>query len=111
MASPAVSPACTIVINVFDGRRQPMPGGVDVLYTLIDGNQKQFRNERASSSLRLTVPWFNNFGDNYSVLAYSDKYNQAGFFPVAASPDCRRNVDLMLLGKDADFDFPRTMRW
>jgi hypothetical protein len=85
-----------------------MPDGVDVLYTLIDGNQKQFRTEQASSSLRVTVPWFNNFGDNYAVLAYSDKYDQAGFYPVHVSPDLPQIVDLMLLGKDAGFNFPRT---
>lgn len=29
------------MVNIFDGTREPFPAGVDILYRVIDGNQKQ----------------------------------------------------------------------
>ena len=51
------------------------------------------------------VPFYDNFGDNYTVLAFADGYEQAGFTPVACSPSVHQMVDIMLLKKNAGFNF------
>ncbi len=108
MAFPSAAPAgCAITVNVFDGSRKPLPADVEVLYTVIDGNQKQaFRNFVKSASCRIKdLPFFNNFGDQYTVVAWAEGYLQAGFTPVKVAPNINPSVDLMLLGKDATFNF------
>jgi hypothetical protein len=108
MAFPGTAPVgCTITVNVFDGSRKPVPAGVDVLYTVIDGNQKQvFRNFVKSASCRVKdLPFFNNFGDQYTVVAWAEGYQQAGFTPVKVAPNTNPAVDLMLLGREATFSF------
>ena len=110
MAFPALEPqGCTIAISVFDGSRGPVPAGTEVLFTVRDGNQQQvFRDFRQASTLVLNqLKFFNNFGDQYTVLAFADGYEQAGFTPVHVAPNAPQQVDLMLLGKNADFNFAR----
>jgi hypothetical protein len=82
------------------------------LFTVRDGNQSQvYRDFQKASSLTLDgLPFFNNFGDNYTVLAFADGYSQAGFTPVKVTPQLPATVDLMLLRKDATFNF-RDARW
>ena len=53
----------------------------------------------------MSLPFFDNFGDNYAVVASGDGYEQAGFFLVTLIPDVPDVVDLMLLGKAATFNF------
>ncbi len=108
MAFPSIAPApCAISINVFDGSRKPLAAGVEVLYTLTDGNQKQaFRDFVKGPSCRVKdLAFFNNFGDQYTVLAWANGYLQAGFTPVRVAPNIEPHVDLMLLGKEAGFNF------
>jgi len=112
MASPtAVPTTSSVTINIFDGTRQPFQAGKNILYTISDGNQKQWvRKEVATPSLTATgLPFFDNFGDNYCVLAYSDGFQQAGFVPVKLSPLQPATVDLMLIPKDPQFNFADAM--
>jgi hypothetical protein len=51
------------------------------------------------------VPFFNNLGDNYTVIVYADGYKQAGFTPVKVSRDLQQVVDIMLLPKNGTFKF------
>ena len=51
------------------------------------------------------LPFFDNFGDNCAVVASADGYEQARLFPVTSIPDVPDEVDLMLLGKTATFNF------
>lgn len=107
MASPATAtPGCTMTVQVFDGTRQAIPPATDVLYTVRDGNQKTVLRGFHKSRLVLTnLPFFNNFGDLYTVVAFADGYEQAGYTPVKVSPQTPQEVDLMLLAKDASFNF------
>jgi hypothetical protein len=107
MATPAGALGCTITIDVFDGSRRPIPSGVEVLYTVRDGNQKEaFRNFERTPSLTVNgLPFFNNFGDRYTVIASAAGYKQAGFTPVPVSPHVPQVVDLMLMAEDASFNF------
>src|SRR5215471_9677976 len=80
--------SCSLTINLFDGSRKPLPAGVEPLFTVHDGNQKQvYREFNKTSSLCLTgLPFFDNFGDNYTVVAWAQGFEQAGFTPVHVTP-------------------------
>ena len=100
-------PAAQIQLRVFDGTRKPMSGNIQLLVRVRDGNQKEVVSEyyRVSEIPIFEVPVFNNFGDDYAVIVSSEGYIQAGFFPVKVASNQRRVVDLMLLPKNATFDF------
>src|ERR1700735_2851247 len=103
---PAADPATGLVtVNLFDGTRQAMPQG-QILLTVRDGAQNVlFRDFVGGPSVRLELPFHNNFADNYSIIAFADGYEQAGFQPVAIGPNAPAQLDLMLLPKDGTFHF------
>ena len=111
MATPATGiQTATLNINLFSGARAPLPAGTQVLLTVRDGNQQDvslpdngFVN---SASVQIAgLPYYNNFGDNYAVVASADRYQQAGFFPVTVNPAVPAVADIMLVAKDATFNF------
>jgi hypothetical protein len=76
-----------IVINLYDGTRQLIPAGTEVLLTVTDGNkQTVFRNFVKGPTITMDVPFYDNLRDQYTVLASPDKGLDAGFFPVTVSP-------------------------
>ena len=96
----------SLTIRAFDGTRQPMADGIDTLYRIFDGNQKQiFQSELKVSSQNFKLPFFDNFGDNYRIILFSDNFYQAGFTPVHLTPTTPATLDLMLLPKKNKFDF------
>ena len=113
MASPAFAPkTCDLSVNLFDGWRRPLQAEGKILLTVRDGNQKIVPlNEYQASTIDIKgLPFFDNFGDNYTVVAWSPGYEQAGFTPVKVSPQAPVTLDIMLLKKDAGFDFSQA-RW
>jgi hypothetical protein len=58
----------------------------------------------------LELPFHNNFADNYSIVAFADGHEQAGFQPVRIGPNAPGQLDLMLLPKDGSFHFAKA-RW
>src|SRR6266446_5219437 len=76
MATPSIIPKdqATILLNIFDGSRQPIgPGVKNLLVRIIDGNQKQlFSDFRDGSSFQFQVPFYDNFGDSYTVVRGCD---------------------------------------
>jgi hypothetical protein len=109
---PALKKTSPLMINVFDGSRQPFPADADVLYRVIDGNQKQlFGEDETKPSLYFkALPFYDNFGDNYTVIVSSEGYRQAGFTPIKLSPQISSNVDLMLIPDEGHFNFA-TATW
>jgi hypothetical protein len=109
MATPSIIPKdqATILLNVFDGTRQPIGAGVkNLLIRLIDGNQKQlFSDFRNGCSFQFQVPFYDNFADSYTVIASADSHTQAGATPVNVQRALPQTVDLMLLDKNASFHF------
>jgi phosphatidylserine/phosphatidylglycerophosphate/cardiolipin synthase-like enzyme len=109
MAGPATSPVRTadMMVNIFDGTRQLMRPGVQVLYRIIDGNQRQIVAKSAGqpSLFAEKLPFYDNFGDNYTVIASADDYYQTGFSPVKVSQGVLATVGLMLLPKKSRFNF------
>src|ERR1700751_4996234 len=97
---------CSLQIRVFDGTRNPFPDGKDVLYRVIDANQKQIvQVERPVSALNCQFDFHDNFMDRYTVIAFSDDHKQAGFTPVSLSPVTDTVLDLMLIPKDGHPNF------
>jgi hypothetical protein len=95
-----------IKLNIFDGTRNPMAQNVSLLVTLRDGNQQiVHRDDHFGPNLNFDVEFFNNFGDNYTVIAFAKNHLQAGFHPVKVSPTTPRVVDLMLLPKKNRLNF------
>ncbi len=90
---------CAISIGLFSGTRQPFPAGEQVLLTVRDGNQQQvFRDYVNKPGFKLTgLPFHNNFGDNYTVVAWAKGYVQAGFTPLKVTPAMPAALDLMLV--------------
>ena len=111
MATPATGlKPCTINVNLFSGARTPLPAEARPVLTLRDGNQRTvvLPNNgfvKNSSCIVTGLPFFDNFGDNYAVLATARGYQDAGFFPVTVNPESPVTVDLMLLKKSATFNF------
>src|SRR5205807_890160 len=78
---------------------------------IIDGNQKQlFSDFRNGSSFQFQIPFYDNFGDRYTVIGSADNYSQAGATPVNVQRTVPQSVDLMLLDKNATFQFGNA-RW
>lgn len=92
-------------INVFDGTRQAIAGNVPILYTIRDGSNKTLFRDYRPPGISFNVPFYDNLFDNYTVLAFANGYSQAGFTPVPCSADVPQVVDLMLLKKNAGFNF------
>ncbi len=113
MASPAVAlksaptpSTCQLQVRVFDGTRNLLPSATDILYRIIDANQKQlFVGEKNTPAVSFTLPFNDNFLDTYTVIVFADGFKQAGFTPVNLSRSTPTTLDLMLIPKDASYNF------
>jgi len=102
----AVPDTAFLTVSVFDGARQPVPRSTPILLTIRDGAQNQLLRDFVNGpAVKLELPFHNNFADNYSIIAFADGYEQAGFQPVAVSPQLPGQLDLMLLPKNGTFHF------
>jgi hypothetical protein len=112
MSSPALSPnESQLTVRIVDGTRQTFSDKKPILYTVFDGNQKErFRQDENSATINFNLPFFNNFGDNYRVIASADGYYDAGYFPVALNHTHASQLDIMLLPKNNSFNFANA-RW
>lgn len=87
MATPSLGlKTCALNVNLFSGARTPLKAGAEALLTVRDGNQQTISLPNngyvGSSNIRIDdLPYFNNFGDNYAVVASASGYQQAGFYP------------------------------
>src|ERR1700721_37896 len=82
----AAAPGINADVEVFDGTRQPYSDKAKIFITAIDGNQqialKDFYN---TSNIPLRLPFHDNLGDNYTIVAWAKGYKQAGFAPVSVT--------------------------
>ena len=109
MAGPSPATGGRAMVNVFDGTRQLYSGESQLLITVRDGNQKvQSDRFHGQASVFFTgLPLFNNFGDDYTFLASTDGYKDAGYFPVKLAANVDQIVDLMLIPKSSAFHFAK----
>jgi hypothetical protein len=93
-------------LRVFDGTRQLFAAPGKFLVTITNGNEQQlFRNYIDSNDLTFDLPFYDNAGDNYSVIVWADGYQQAGFMPVTLSDQYTKTVDVMLIPAQPKFSF------
>jgi hypothetical protein len=98
-------------LTVFDGTRNPVKQGTQILLTVRNGFQKEvFGQYVEGPSIRMPLPVYNNLGDNHAIIAFTRGSEQAGFQPVHISPGVPQALDLMLLPKDAGFHFAQA-KW
>jgi hypothetical protein len=93
-------------LRIFDGTRQLFSTPAQLLVRIVDGNQKlQIWQSYPQNDLTFDLPFFDNFGDNYSVLVSCDGYKQAGFVPMKLSNTYLATLDIMLIPNSPQFNF------
>src|SRR5690349_21362651 len=107
MAGPAIAVGGRAMASIFDGTRQPFSDPENILIRVRDGNQKEVSSKfhDTPNVLFTDLQIFNNSGDNYTFIASSNGYKDAGFFPVHISAGVLLAVNLMLLPKTNAFNF------
>jgi hypothetical protein len=100
----------SILINIVDGTRQPLTGTVKWSATIHDGRSpSEWRLIRldgtGSTELIKGLSYFDNFGDNYTVVVNSSAYEDAGWMPVHVSAAMPVTVALMLIPKGGHINF------
>ena len=93
-------------LRIFDGTRELFAAPAEFLVRIVDGNQtQQLWRDYPQNDLTFDLPFFDNFGDNYSVLVSCDGHKQAGFVPVKLSNSYLTTLDIMLIGNDPSINF------
>src|SRR5664279_5102079 len=93
-----------IILNIYDGRRQLLDKAVQFSVRALDGrglNDRKtllFPNLRGGSQL-LNVPFFDNFGDDYTIIVSADGYEDGAWRPVTVSGRGPVSLDVLLLPK------------
>lgn len=100
-----------LLVRIFDGTRQPFAAPAKFLVTITDGHMtQQVRDFFEGNTIPFDLPFYDNAGDNYTVLVWADGYKQAGFMPVVLSDKFDKTLDLMLIPNDPGFSFVNA-RW
>jgi hypothetical protein len=93
-------------LRIFDGTRNLFSAPIPFLITITDGNRIQrFRNYCQKNDVTFDLPFFDNNGDNYTVVVWANGYKQAGFAPVILSDKYVRTLDIMLISDSPGFSF------
>jgi hypothetical protein len=98
-------------LRIFDGTRQLFSAPAQFLVTITDGNRtQQVRDYFAANDIAFDLPFYDNLGDNYSVVVWTKGYKQAGFVPVTLSDQYLKTLDIMLVPDNPGFSFVNA-RW
>ena len=93
-------------LRIYDGTRQLFAAPAKFLVTITDGNLTQrVRDFFPTNDTPFDVPFFDNFGDNYTVDVYADGHREAGYTPVKLSDSYVATLDIMLVSNDPGFSF------
>jgi len=100
------TPEAEILVRLFGGDRQPLPASESTLIRIRDGNQQELIGDYFDGpETKFEVPFYDNLGDLYTVLASAKNRRDAGFYPVKVSLTLEQLVDLMLVPTGAQFVF------
>jgi hypothetical protein len=105
------SDTAQIRLKLYDGGREPFSERQSILLRVHNGQTTQsitrVLNTKSlpEGEVLLTVDFFDNFADNYTILVSADGYRDAGFFPVKVSQQSVTNVSLMLIPNDPHLQF------
>jgi hypothetical protein len=96
-----------LMVNVYDGTRQPVSPNLDVMVYISDGFHTPFVQQTFKGpNINFNVPVHDFEGGNqYSVVVSANGYYQSGFFPVTVSTSIHQSISLMLVPKNGDFNF------
>ena len=99
-----------IMLNVYDGKRQLLDKTVPWSAQAIDGRglserQPQFFLNLHGGSQLLEVPFFDNFGDNYTIIVTAEGFQTAAWRPVTVSGSGPVTAEILLLPNNSDFHF------
>lgn len=96
-----------IEVHLYDGSRREVaaPGPNDCLVTMRPSWDTRFRSEFVTTNPVARRVAFRDDGSTYTVLASLKGHQDAGFMPVRLQKDQAKRVHLMLLRRDATFDF------
>jgi len=91
-----------IMLNVYDGRRQLLDNAIQWSATAIDGRGLNERRTLVFPPFHggaqvLNVPFFDNFGDNYTILVKATGFEGNAWRPVTVSDRVPVTLDMMLL--------------
>jgi hypothetical protein len=96
----------SLTVRIFDGRRGLIDDASDVFVRILDGFQQQRFAGNLKQPLReFKVPFFDNAGDNYAVLASKKGYVGSGFHGIKVSKTHTEPIDLMLIPIKHRFNF------
>ncbi len=96
-----------IAVHLYDGTRELLPAPQDFLLTARNSASADFKSRFVRANpVTLQVP-FRDDGSSYTVLASLKRHEDAGYMPVQVAKDGTEEVHLMLLARDAPFDFSR----
>jgi len=100
-------PTASLMLNLFDGDRRPLSAAWRVLIRLRDGLGRTVsaKYHRAPSICFLRLPCYDNFRDNYTVVASAPGRMTSGQTGVRLRPGAVASLDLMLPLREAAFNF------
>jgi len=98
-----------LVVNLFDGTRQPVNPDIEPHVQVFDGDDPSQRvgdSYTKANSFRFPhLSFSDNFIDNFRVIASARHFYDAGFVPLKMPKNSARSVSLMLIPKDYEFRF------
>jgi len=88
----------SLTIRLFNGARQPFVSTDQIIFTVIDGHDRQFRRFTHSPNVEFDgLPFYDNLFDDYRVVVWTKGYLQTGYAPLRLSADRPTTLDLMLV--------------
>ena len=96
-----------IILNAYDGTRRLFPNTIKWSAQTLDGQAPsdgrqtlQFPNLQGASQV-LSVPFFDNLFDQYTVIANIPEYGDSAWYPVPVSANTPVRLDLIFLAEGA----------
>lgn len=101
-------PTGSIRLNVVDGTRRPVKGGLQFLVRVLNGSKKQVAAQFVQGPVVPIVglPYYDNLDDWYTIIVHADGYQDAGVYPVRLKVGTLLDACVMLVPNDAAFHFP-----
>jgi hypothetical protein len=100
---PAIS---RIQLSLFTSARQPISPNFEYLVRINNGHHQSVHSDfHRGHPPVFEVQFFDNFGDDYSVIVSAKKHHDSGFFPVKVSQAELSHLALMLLPRKSRYNF------
>lgn len=99
-----------IVLQAYDGARQLFPNTFKWTAQTRDGRMSDLGQQKllfnlAGGAQVLSVPFFDNLFDQYTVIASANGYEDAAWYPVHVNDKTAVGLDMMFLPKDGALNF------